>query len=462
MTLRLYNTLSRQREEFEPHDPANVRMYVCGPTVYDEAHIGNARPVIVFDVLYRLLRAIYGTDNVTYARNITDVDDKIIDAARSSGQPIAEITKRTTAAYHRDIGALNNLKPDLEPHATEHIDQMITLIEALIARGNAYEADGHVLFEVASMTNYGKLSGNPRDEILAGARVEVAPYKKDGADFVLWKPSTDNQPGWDSPWGFGRPGWHLECSAMSGEHLGLSFDIHGGGQDLIFPHHENEIAQSRCAYPEESFAKYWMHNGYLMVEGEKMSKSLGNFVTVNHLLKNWPGEAIRFAMLKTHYRQPINWSERGLREAKAELDRFYGALRNRAGIAAEVGDGEESVACSALFDDLNTPQAIADLHATLGSFNAAETEDAAKHAKGLLLCQADLLGLLQQDPEEWFRWQSAVATSLDDDEIESLIERRAQARANKNFTEADRIRVELAATGVVLEDSAQGTTWRRA
>ena len=460
MTLRLYNTLTRQREEFVPHDPANVRIYVCGPTVYDDAHIGNARPVIIFDVLYRLLHATFGADHVTYARNITDVDDKIIQASRDSGEAIETITKRTTDNFHRDIAALGCLEPDVEPRATDHIGQMIALIETLIERGNAYAADGHVLFEVATMANYGQLSRNPRDEILAGARVEVAPYKKDGADFVLWKPSTDDQPGWDSPWGFGRPGWHLECSAMSGEHLGLSFDIHGGGQDLIFPHHENEIAQSMCAHPDESFAKFWMHNGYLMVEGEKMSKSLGNFVTVSQLLEKWPGEAIRLAMLKTHYRQPINWTEQGLREAKAELDRFYGALRGQPKADTTAGT-EGDPAASALADDLNTPQAIADLHQLLGALNTAADDHSLSQAAAELRRDASFLGLLQQDPEDWFRWQPETADGLDDVEIDSMIEKRAQARAEKDFAESDRIRDDLAAAGVILEDGAGGTIWRR-
>ena len=459
MTIRLYNTFSRQREEFQPHDPTNVRMYVCGPTVYDLAHIGNARPVIIFDVLYRLLRKEFD-GNVTYARNITDVDDKIIQASRDSGDPIEDITKRTTNAFHRDVAALGCLEPDIEPRATDHIAQMIALIEILIERGHAYVEDGHALFEVRTMADYGQLSRNPRDEILAGARVEVAPYKKDGADFVLWKPSTEDQPGWDSPWGRGRPGWHLECSAMSAEHLGLSFDIHGGGQDLIFPHHENEIAQSRCAHPDQSFAKYWMHNGYLMVEGEKMSKSLGNFVTVSQLLEKWPGEAVRLAMLKTHYRQPINWTEQGLQEAKADLDRFYRALRNRATI--DVPDEDPVTdAQAALEDDLNTPLAIAALHKSLGALNIA-SDAAAVEPKADLLAGGRLLGLLQQDPEEWLHWQPEGSSGgLNDAEIENLIARRVQARADKDFAEADRVRDELAAAGISLEDGAAGTIWRR-
>ncbi|MDA0240337.1 MAG: cysteine--tRNA ligase, partial [Proteobacteria bacterium] len=311
MTLKFYNTLSRQKEDFVPIDRSNVRFYACGPTVYDYAHIGNARMIIAFDVLFRLLRQTYGADHVTYVRNITDVDDKIINAAKESGEPIDVITTRTTEAFHADMASLNNLEPTVEPRATAHIPQMIVLIETLLERGHAYVQDGHVLFEVSSMPDYGKLSRNRRDEILDGARVEVAPYKKDGADFVLWKPSIEDQPGWDSPWGFGRPGWHLECSAMSSEYLGKTFDLHGGGRDLIFPHHENEIAQSCCAYPDEDFAKFWMHNGDLTVEGQKMSKSLGNVLLLRDLLKTHHGETIRYAMLKTHYRSPLDWTEAG-------------------------------------------------------------------------------------------------------------------------------------------------------
>ncbi len=316
MALFLHNSLTRRKERFEPIDPKHVRMYVCGPTVYDFAHIGNARPVVVFDVLARLLRRLY--PKVTYVRNITDVEDKIIDAALKAGEPIAAITERTTRAYHQDMAYVGALPPDIEPRATQHITHMVAMIERLIASGNAYAADGHVLFAVPSMADYGKLSGRSRDEMIAGARVEVAPYKKDPADFVLWKPSTPDQPGWDSPWGRGRPGWHIECSAMSEAHLGETFDIHGGGHDLIFPHHENEIAQSECAHGGKALAKYWVHNGYLVVNGEKMSKSLGNFFTVRDLAAKWPGEAIRLLLLKTHYRAPLDFTEEGLRQAKGE------------------------------------------------------------------------------------------------------------------------------------------------
>ena len=459
MPLVLYNTLTRRKETFEPLDPGRVGMYVCGPTVYDRAHIGNARPVIVFDVLYRLLQSLY--PSVTYVRNITDVDDKINARSKESGEPIGEITRRTTELFHQDIAALNALPPTIEPRATAHIAQMIALIERLIARGHAYEAEGHVLFAVPSMADYGQLSRRTQDEMIAGARVEVAPYKRHPADFVLWKPSTPDLPGWDSPWGRGRPGWHIACSAMSGQYLGETFDIHGGGQDLVFPHHENEIAQSSCA-TGKPFARTWLHNGYLMVEGEKMSKSLGNFVTVHDLLGQAPGEAIRLAMLSTHYHQPIDWTAEGLARAKAGLDRLYTALRG-------VADLPESPAAvpievmAALEDDLNTPLAIAHLHELAGALNKAATPSDRARAKGALLASGALLGLLRQDPEAWFKWRpEGAGDGLDDAAIEALIAARAAARKGRDFAEADRIRKQLADAGIVLEDSAQGTTWKRA
>jgi len=459
--LVLHNTLSRSKEPFEPLHEGRVGMYVCGPTVYDLAHIGNARPVVVFDVLYRLLKNIYGDGNVKYVRNITDVDDKIIKAADESGEDIGVITARTTKIFHQDMKALGALDPDEEPRATMHIPEMIELTKALIDKGHAYEKDGHVLFSVTEWDGYGKLSGNSRDEIVAGARVEVAPYKKDAADFVLWKPSKDDLPGWKTPWGRCRPGWHLECSAMSKKHLGETFDIHGGGLDLVFPHHENEIAQSRCAHGTDIMAKYWMHNGYLMVEGEKMSKSLGNFYTVHDLLDEFPGEAIRLLLLKTHYRQPLDFTKDGLREAKRELDGFYGALRNVADLQAlPVSPSPESLA--GLLDDLNTPLTISHLHRCLGLLNGADDHESKVAAKANLLSSAQMLGLLQQDPEDWFRWAPAGAAEIDEAEIKVLIEKRNQARTDKDFAESDRIRDELAAAGVVLEDGAGGTTWRRA
>ncbi|RAU23411.1 cysteine--tRNA ligase [Paramagnetospirillum kuznetsovii] len=457
MPLVLYNTLTRTKDVFEPLVPGHVGMYVCGPTVYDRAHIGNARPVIVFDVLYRLLKSLY--PSVRYVRNITDVDDKINQRAKDSGEPISAITERTTRMFHEDIGALNCLPPDVEPRATAHITQMIAMIERLIAKGHAYAAEGHVLFAVGSMGNYGKLSGRSSDEMIAGARVEVAPYKKDAGDFVLWKPSSPDLPGWESPWGRGRPGWHIECSAMSLEHLGETFDIHGGGQDLVFPHHENEIAQSTCANGAP-FARVWLHNGWLMVEGEKMSKSLGNFFTVRDLLDKAPGEAIRLAMLTTHYHQPFDWTNDGLKQAKATLDRLYTALRGVADIDANGYDEAPIEVLAALEDDLNTPLAISHLHELVGALNkATHLEDKAR-AKGRLLASGHLLGLLHQDPEAWFKGGAAGGPA--DDEIDALIVARAEARKAKNFAESDRIRNALLDQGVVLEDGPSGTSWKRA
>jgi len=458
VTLRIYDTLSRAKVDFVPLDPNHVRFYVCGPTVYDFAHIGNARPVVVFDVLARLMRRLY--PKVTYVRNITDVEDKINARAKELGEDIRALTKRTAKQFHEDMAALNTLPPDVEPRATDHIAEMIAMIEELIANGHAYAADGHVLFDVPSMPDYGKLSRHSRDELVAGARVEVAPYKKDPADFVLWKPSDAETPGWDSPWGRGRPGWHIECSAMSTKYLGGTFDIHGGGQDLIFPHHENEIAQSRCAHPDEGFAKYWMHNGYLMAEGAKMSKSLKNFYTVHELLDEFPGEAIRLTLLQTHYRQPLDFTKDGLAQSKATLDRFYLALRDSADIkprAADAGDVE-----AALADDLNTPLAISHLHEAVSVLNKAKSRKETARAKGALLAGGALLGLLQQDPEVWFRWQPAAGSRFDDSEVDRLVAARIEARKNKDFGEADRLREELSEAGIILEDGPQGTTWRRA
>jgi cysteinyl-tRNA synthetase len=458
VTIQLTNTLTRRKEIFEPLDPKNVRFYVCGPTVYDFAHIGNARPVVVFDVLFRLLRQVYGPDHVTYARNITDVEDKIIKASEESGEPIDKLTARTAKAFHEDMAALGALEPTVEPRATRHIPQMIAMIERLIAGGHAYAADGHVLFSVPSMPGYGRLSGHNREELVAGARVEVAPYKKDPADFVLWKPSTEEQPGWSSPWGRGRPGWHIECSAMSEEHLGSSFDLHGGGQDLIFPHHENEIAQSRCANPEAGFARVWVHNGYVVVEGEKMSKSLGNFFTVRQLLEEGVrGEAIRLTLLSGHYRQPLDVNREKLAESKAQLDGFYGALRRVEEVsAAAVGPTADLLA--ALEDDLNTPAALAHLHETANALNRSGDAAGQARLKGELLAGGALLGLLAQDPEAWFK---GVGGGTEAAEIERLIEARAAARKARDFAEADRIRDELKAKGIVLEDTPQGTIWKR-
>ncbi len=460
MTLQLYNTFARAKQEFEPLIPGHVRMYVCGPTVYDFAHIGNARPVVVFDVLFRLLRHLYGPEAVTYARNITDVDDKIITRAAENGESIDHLTARTTEAFHQDMGALGAMPPSLEPRATEHIYRMIDMIEKLVDEDYAYAVEGHVLFHVPAMHDYGELSRRSRDDQVAGARVEVAPYKKDPADFVLWKPSSDDDPGWQSPWGRGRPGWHIECSAMASQHLGETFDIHGGGLDLVFPHHENEIAQSRCAHNTPFMARFWMHNGYVVVNGEKMSKSLGNFFTVRQLLEEgFPGEAIRLALLSGHYRQPLDITREKITEAKAQLDRLYGALRRAKGLQRAEDTISHGVA-AALSDDLNTPEALARLHALAHELNTQGDPEQAALTKAALLDSGYLLGLLQQDPEAWFRG-NADGEGPPPEEIEMLIAARKAARQAKDFAEADRIRDTLAEQGVLLEDGPQGTTWRR-
>lgn len=462
MALQIYNTFGRKKQRFEPIDPSNVRMYVCGPTVYDYAHIGNARPVVVFDVVFRLLRLMYGEDHVTYARNITDVEDKIIERAQARGESIEDVTSRTTQAYHDDMAALGALPPSVEPRATDHIAQMISITAQLIEKGHAYAADGHVLFNVPSMADYGALSGRNRDDMVAGARVEVAPYKKDPADFVLWKPSSESQPGWDSPWGRGRPGWHIECSAMSEEHLGKTFDIHGGGLDLTFPHHENELAQSTCAHGVP-FVNYWMHNGYVVVNGEKMSKSLGNFFTVRQLRdEGLSGEAMRLTLLSAHYRQPLDFTREKVAESKSQLDRLYGALRAVEEITPSGSEPPQAL-IAALEDDVNTPLALAALHevgTTLNKAVSAEPrdEDLLARLKGELLVGGRLLGLLGSDPETWFQGDAG-----DDDaaEIERLIVARADARKARDFAKADQVRDQLDAMGVVLEDGAGGTTWRR-
>jgi len=442
MSLVVYNTLSREKEPFVPLDGSHVRLYVCGPTVYDYVHIGNARPVVVFDVLYRLLQRRY--PKVTYVRNITDIDDRIIVRAADNRESIEALTTRTGAAYQGDMARLGALPPSAEPRATEYVGQMIALIERLVARGHAYAAEGHVLFSVPSMEDYGRLSRRSRDELIAGARVEVAPYKKDPADFVLWKPSTEAQPGWASPWGRGRPGWHIECSAMSGALLGETFDIHAGGLDLIFPHHENEIAQSRSAFGHAIMAKYWMHNGFLNISGEKMSKSLGNFFTVHELLDQYPGEAIRLLLLTAHYRQPLDFTHEGLVQAKATLDRWYGALRGKTLASVAIPQAVED----ALSDDLNTPLAISAIH---------QLRDPSELKAG-----AAALGLLQQDAEAWFRWApAAAAAGPSDAEIEAAIVARQAARKARDFKESDRIRDDLKAKGVILEDGPKGTTWKR-
>jgi cysteinyl-tRNA synthetase len=459
VTLTLYNTLTRKKEPFEPLERGNVRMYVCGPTVYDYAHIGNARPVIVFDVLFRLLRHLYGAQHVTYVRNITDVDDKIIKRAAEEGVAIEELTRRTTDQYHADMAALGALPPSLEPRATEHIPQMIAMTLRLIETGHAYVAEGHVLFDVPSDPAYGTLSGRSTDEMIAGARVEVAPYKRDPMDFVLWKPSGKGDPGWPSPWGRGRPGWHIECSAMAEAHLGPTFDIHGGGIDLVFPHHENEIAQSTCAYATSIMAQVWMHNGHLQVEGEKMAKSTGNFVTVHELLEGWqgyawPGEALRFNMLRTHYRQPLDWTLVGLNEAHKTLWEWYGDLERHEG-----DGGVPGPVLDALRDDLNTPKVITELH---------KLHSAGKYAG--LRTALELLGF-SAERAKIPRFADAagsasgvshvrgVGEAVQSDNIDELVEARNAARKAKKFAEADRIRDELATMGIELKDGPEGTTW---
>jgi cysteinyl-tRNA synthetase len=459
-TLRIYNTLTRTKQDFVPIDADNVRMYVCGPTVYDYAHIGNARPVIVFDVLFRLLRHLYGEDHVTYVRNITDVDDKINARAAERGISIRELTEETAKIFHEDVAALGCLPPTVEPRATEHIAEMIAVMQKLIDKGHAYAADGHVLFSVPSMQDYGQLARRSLDEMIAGARVEVASYKKSETDFVLWKPSKDGEPGWDSPWGRGRPGWHLECSAMSWKHLGETFDIHGGGIDLVFPHHENEIAQSRCAFGHDVMANYWLHNGFLQVEGEKMSKSLGNFITIRQLLdEGWDGRVLRLLMLKTHYRQPINWTRDGLRNAALELHGFRKFVLES--INERLAEDSNPV-IDALADDLNTPSAIASLHAlgnSLAGLTAADEESDrfyAQFRKGL-----DLLGfgdLQDFDANKMFARLHYGAKGPDESKIASLIAARLEARKQKNWAESDRIRDELAGMGIQLKDAKNPET----
>ncbi|MBX6324135.1 MAG: cysteine--tRNA ligase, partial [Rhodospirillaceae bacterium] len=441
MPLVLENTLTRRKEPFEPLDPANVRMYVCGPTVYDLPHIGNARPVVVFDVLFRLLRRLYGEAHVTYVRNVTDVDDKIMAAAAERGEPIDALTRRTLAAYHADMAALGALPPTHEPRATAYVAAMIALIERLLAGGFAYVAEGHVLFHVPAMPDYGALSKRSLEDMIAGARVEVAPYKKHPADFVLWKPSTPDQPGWDSPWGRGRPGWHIECSAMAEALLGETFDIHGGGLDLIFPHHENEIAQSRCAHGGRPFARFWLHNGFVQVGGEKMSKSLGNFFTVRQLLEaGHPGEAIRLALLSAHYRQPLDVTPETLRQARQQLDRLYGALRDKGAVEPAGATAEAGGVLRALADDLNTPLALACLHETAGALNRAQDGATQAALKADLLAGGALLGLLQQDPEAWFQAGAGADAAF----VAERIAARAAARKARDFATADRIRAALA------------------
>lgn len=432
-------------------------MYLCGPTVYNYAHIGNARPAVVFDLLARVLRRRY---KLTFARNITDVDDKINAAAVAAGKPINEITARFIEAYNKDMGALGVLPPDVEPRATEHVEDMIAMIASLVDHGYAYQAEGHVLFDVSSYPDYGKLSGRNLREMIAGSRVEVAPYKRSPQDFVLWKPSTPELPGWESPWGVGRPGWHIECSAMAARHLGRTIDIHGGGQDLVFPHHENELAQSRCAHGGADFARYWLHNGFLSMDHEKMSKSLGNVVLVHDLIKTIPGEVIRLALLSAHYRQPLDWSSDTIDSARRMLDRLYGAVRG-IGVAADLRAAAEvpEPLVAALEDDLNTPKAMAEFFGLARNLNKASDAAERQRLAAQMYAAGDLVGLLQSDPEQWFAGQADGEISADD--IAALIDKRNQARAGRDFAAADAIRDELAALGVQIEDGPEGTTWRR-
>jgi cysteinyl-tRNA synthetase len=455
MSLRLYNTLTRRVEPFAPLDPACPTMYLCGPTVYNYVHIGNGRGPVLFGVLAALLRRRYG--NLRYARNITDVDDKINAAAKAAGVPIGTITDRYAAAYREDIAALGVAPPDLEPAATAHIPQIIAMIQRLVCAGHAYAAEGHVLFAVRTFERYGKLSRRDPEEMIAGARVEVAPYKRDPGDFVLWKPSTDDLPGWDSPWGRGRPGWHIECSAMAEAHLGETIDIHAGGIDLQFPHHENEVAQSECAHGGKIFARWWLHNGMLNFGGAKMSKSLGNIEKIHDLVRAHPPEALRYALLSAHYRQPLDWSDALIEQSVRTLDRLYGTLRDLADIDAPPVIPEAIEA--ALDDDLNTPQALAEVARIAGEARKADT-DAAKHGlKSALLGAGLALGLLQQDPTAWF---ARGAGSGDDARIQALVDERAEAKKARDFGRADAIRDQLAGEGILLEDTPQGVRWKRA
>ncbi len=458
MTLRLHNSLTRRVEDFVPSDPNRVTMYVCGPTVYNYVHIGNARPPVVFGLLARLLRRRH--PHVVYVRNITDVDDKINAAAKQAGVPIEQVTARYTDAYRDDMAKLGADVPDVVPHATAHIGEIIAMCQRLIDQGHAYSAEGHVLFDVASFADYGQLSGRSTEDMIAGARVEVAPYKKNPADFVLWKPSTPDLPGWDSPWGRGRPGWHIECSAMAEKHLGDTIDIHAGGNDLMFPHHENEIAQSTCAHDGNPFARYWLHNGMLTFDGKKMSKSLGNVVVLHELLEKYPGELLRFLLLKAHYRQPLDWSDTALQQARATLDGWYTTLRDLSDVPADANGspGAREVE-AALLDDLNTPAAFAVLARLADAARAAKTPAEKSAAKSALLAGGELLGLLQQDAEAWFK--QAIGDAADTADIERLVAERTAAKKARDFAASDRLRDELLALGVVVEDTPQGPRWKR-
>ena len=455
MPLLIHNTLTRKKEEFIPIDRNNVRLYACGPTVYNHAHIGNARPAVIFDLLASLLRYMYGKGHVSYTRNITDIDDKIIEAAKKSGEPITAITEKYATIYNEDMGALGVLPPDHQPKAADFIPQMLVMIDKLIAAGHAYEAEGHVLFNVPSWPDYGQLSRRTRDDLVAGARVEVAPYKKDPADFILWKPSTPEQPGWDSKYGRGRPGWHLECSAMNESINGPHFDIHAGGEDLIFPHHENEIAQSVCAHGGTPYVNYWMHNGYLMVDGQKMSKSLGNFLLVHDLVKEYPAEALRLVLLSSHYRQPFDFTRDAIVQAKKTLDRYYGMLRDYKDVEDITADPPKAFV-DALKDDLNTPKALAELSHTAKHLSTVSNHK--EQAKAELKAAGKLLGLLGQDPESWFKG----AANDDAAAIEQKVAELQQARAAKDYKTADAIRDALKADyAVQVSVTPAGITWRK-
>ena len=456
----LYNSLTRRKEQLETLHPDRVGMYVCGPTVYNLAHIGNARPAVIFDVLARLLRLFYS--DVTYVRNITDVDDKINAASVETGEKIGVITERFTTAYHQDMAALNIAQPDAEPRVTDHIEQIVNMIESLVEREHAYLAEGHVLFDIKSFPEYGELSGRSTDDMIAGARVEIAPYKRDPMDFVLWKPSTPELPGWESPWGRGRPGWHIECSAMSESHLGETIDIHGGGRDLIFPHHENEIAQSICAHGGSPYCRMWVHNGFVTVEGQKMSKSLGNVLLVRDLLDEAPAEAIRLALLSTHYRAALDWTTVRLDEAKRTLVKWYRALELCSTDSLSDEAVPDSEVVCALCDDLNTSVVFARIHQLVGDLGQSSDPVEQAKLKHTIVASADVLGLLQQDPTTALAALTASSLKRNDIDavwIEQRIEDRRLARLNKDFEQADHIRDELSAAGIRIEDSADGTTW---
>ncbi len=458
--LRLYNSLNNKKEEFLPIDPNHIRVYTCGPTVYNYAHIGNARPPIVSDILVRLLRYLY--PRVTYVSNITDIDDKIINAAIEQDIPISELTKKYEKIYNDNLIELGVSPPDIQPRATDHIPEMIKQVEALIDNGHAYEAEGHVLYSVNTFSNYGSLSGRDKEEQIAGSRVEVAPYKKDPADFILWKPSNKDQPGWDSPWGFGRPGWHLECSAMSEKTLGVPFDIHSGGQDLIFPHHENEIAQCCGVHKKTndtaSYARYWIHNGMLKFDGDKMSKSLGNIRFINDLINDHKGETLRMVLLSTHYRQPLNWSSKTIEQAQKNLDRLYRSIR-KVDASLDRNQVEPSkYIVDALCDDLNTPEALGQLNILVNSLQDAN-EDQKVGIMSIVYSSARILGILQHAPDDWLGYSKA-SDGLDLDLIERLIEKRNNCRSERNFKRADEIRNELKSIGIDIEDTPDGTIWR--